>query len=256
MSRHVFTIISTVMAEWSPMKNVWLSICIAGALFFAPPSAPTQQTPIASRSLAPVDVGPTGIGIKRPVFAGACKACPWGVLAAITKAAMKPYGYDVQICWVCWSSYGPREVADKTKPVMPRGENVPWYLEPPPDGVPDFGITSDMNLTDAYLGRGAYANDHKQRQNYRVVATVLQQNYLLTAVSAKSGIKSLWDIKDRKEPTRIWVDNTNAATQTVLKYYGIDEQELERKGGGFIHPLMLERHERASAAYTSVPGCW
>jgi TRAP transporter TAXI family solute receptor len=190
---------------------------------------------------------PYGIEAKRPLLAAACKGCPWGAMAYAVAAAMKPYGYDVQVCWVCWSSFGPREVADKSKPVMPRGENVPWYLEPPPDGVPDFGITSDMNLTDAYLGRGAYAADHKQRQNYRVIATVLQENYLLAAVSAKSGIKSLWEIKDRTQPTRIWVDSNNPALQTILKYYGIDELELERKGGGFIHPLMLERQERASA---------
>src|SRR5215469_15397900 len=74
------------------------------------------QGPADSR-LKPIDVGKTGIDIKRPVFAGACKACPWGVLAAITQAALKPAGYDVQICWVCWSNFGPREMADKTKPV-------------------------------------------------------------------------------------------------------------------------------------------
>jgi uncharacterized protein len=227
---------------WSRLLAI--AIVSAAALFSVHAQTRGSITPLPPD---PTARPPYGIEIKRPLLAAACKGCPWGAIGYAVVDAMKPYGYDVQICWVCWSSYGPREVADKTKPVMPRGENVPWYLEPPPDGVPDFGITSDMNLTDAYLGRGAYANDHKQRQNYRVVATVLQQNYLLTAVSAKSGIKSLWDIKDRKEPTRIWVDNTNAATQTVLKYYGIDEQELERKGGGFIHPLMLERHERASA---------
>ena len=67
-----------------------------------------------------VDVGPTGIEIKRPVFAGACKACPWGVLAAITQEALKPYGYDVKVCWVCWSTFGPREMGDKTKPNLAR----------------------------------------------------------------------------------------------------------------------------------------
>ena len=89
----------------------------------------SAQSPALSRqSLAKlVDIGPTGIDIKRPVFAGACKACPWGVLASITQAALKPYGYDVKICWVCWSSFGPREMADKTKPVLPPGaEDNPY----------------------------------------------------------------------------------------------------------------------------------
>ena len=112
--------------------------------------------------------------------------------------------------------------------------------------MPDMGITSDMNLTDLYLGRGAYAADHKQRQNVRVVATVLQPNYMLIAVSTKSGIKSLFDIKNRTQPTRIWADG-DQATQTILKYYGIDERELQMKGGGFIKPLITEREERASA---------
>src|SRR6185437_9028374 len=152
-----------------------------------------------------------------------------------------------QVCWVCWSSYGPREMADKTKPVMPTGENLPFYIEAPPDGVPDIGITSDTNLTDAYLGRGAYASDHKERKNYRVIATVLQPNYLLVAVSAKSGIKSLFDIKNRTEPTRIWVDNTGPVTQMIFKYYGIDPAALAMRGGGLTHPLMLAREARASA---------
>src|ERR1041384_8014577 len=92
-----------------------------------------------------VDVGPTGIEIKRPVFAGACKACPWGVLAAVTQAALKFYGYDVQVCWVCWSTFGPREMADKTKPVLPPGaENDLAYVEAPPDAVPDISATSEI----------------------------------------------------------------------------------------------------------------
>ena len=37
-----------------------------------------------------------GIAHKRPVFGGACKSCPWGAMADVVKAALKPYGYDVQ----------------------------------------------------------------------------------------------------------------------------------------------------------------
>src|SRR5690242_14385284 len=120
-----------------------------------PPSRAQNEAP--SRTLKAVDIGPTGIEIKRPVFAGACKACPWGVLAAITQAAMKPYGYDVQICWVCWSTFGPREMGDKTKPVLPPGaeaEPVVAYIEPPPDAVPDISATSEINLIDAWNGEG------------------------------------------------------------------------------------------------------
>jgi hypothetical protein len=40
--------------------------------------------------------GPTGIPAKRPVFGGACRLCPWGAMAEVVQAAMKPYGYDVR----------------------------------------------------------------------------------------------------------------------------------------------------------------
>ena len=45
-----------------------------------------------------------GIASKRPVFGGACPACPWGAMADVVKAAMKPYGYDVQNCYYCAGS--------------------------------------------------------------------------------------------------------------------------------------------------------
>jgi len=202
---------------------------------------------ITPASADPTARPPYGIAVKRPLVAVACKGCPWGAMAYAAAAAIKFYGYDLQVCWVCWGNLGPREVADKTKPTMPPGESLPWYIEPPPDGVPDLGITSDMNLTDAYLGRGVYAGDKKERKNYRVIATFLQPNYMMIAVSEKSGIKSLFEIKDRREPTRIWTENEGPAVQTILKYYGINTATLAMRGGGIIHPLLLERQERASA---------
>ena len=45
--------------------------------------------------------GQTGIAEKKPVFGGACRLCPWGAMAEVVQAAMKPYGYDVQICYNC-----------------------------------------------------------------------------------------------------------------------------------------------------------
>ena len=29
---------------------------------------------------------------KKPVFGGACRLCPWGAMAEVVQAAMKPYG--------------------------------------------------------------------------------------------------------------------------------------------------------------------
>ena len=106
------------------------------------------------------------IAAKKPVFAGACKACPWGILAKVTADALSFYGYQTTVCWVCWSTYGPREMGDKTKPVMPPDaeQSNPEYIEPPPDAVPDISATSESNLIDAWNGTGAYAADHKQRR--------------------------------------------------------------------------------------------
>jgi TRAP-type uncharacterized transport system substrate-binding protein len=172
-----------------------------------------------------------GIAAKRPVFAGACKACPWGILASVTAQALKFYGYDTQICWVCWSNFGPREMADKTKPVMPPGaeNNDPQYIEPPPDAAPDISATSESNLIDAWNGTAAYARDHKQRRNYRVIAVVRTTTYMLAAASRKSGITDLRQIRDRKEPT--WIVGGN---ELIFDYYGIRTADLKAKGGGVI----------------------
>ena len=90
------------------------------------------------------------------MFAGACKACPWGILANVTADALRFSGYQTTICRVCWSAFGPREMADKSKPVMPPGAELsnPEYIEPPPGAVPDISTTSESNLIDPGMGRG------------------------------------------------------------------------------------------------------
>lgn len=189
------------------------------------------------------------IASKRPVFAGACKACPWGILAKVTSDALRFYGYETTICWVCWSSLGPRYVADKTKPTMPPNAQfeVPEYIEPPPDAVPDIGATSESNLIDAWNGTGPYAPDGKQRRNYRVIAVIRTSTYILAAASRKSGITNLRQIKDRAEPT--WIAGNNPI---VFEYYGIDIGRLKANGGGVVPPVgtgegRVTREKRASA---------
>jgi hypothetical protein len=127
-----------------------------------------QQTPPAAEPPASAS-----IAAKKPVFAGACKACPRGILAKVTADALSDYGYRTTICWVCWSSFGPREMGDKTKPVTPPGAfDNPEYVKPPPDAVPDISPTSESNLIDAWNGTGPYATDGKRRRNYRVIAVI------------------------------------------------------------------------------------
>jgi hypothetical protein len=218
-------------------------VVLAAALGIVSARAQDTASPASSQFSATIQA-------KTPVIAGACKACPWGQLAKVTADALQFYGYKPIVCWVCWSFYGPREMADKTKPVLPEGAttgNAREYIEPPPDAVPDISITMESNLIDAWNGTGAYAADHKQRHNYRVVAVVRTPTYILAAASRKSGITSLSQIKDRKEPT--WIVG---GSDVIFKYYGIDVNDLKAKGGGImppegIGPNNVTREKRASA---------
>jgi hypothetical protein len=217
------------------------------------------QLPGLAQSATPAGVRPTttappyGIAAMRPVFAGACKACPWGVLGKVTADALRPYGYEVQNCWVCWSMYGPREMGDKTIPVMPPADDVndPVYAEMPPQAVPDLSATMESLLVAAWNGTGPFAKDHKQRHNYRVIAVVRNTSYLMAAASKKSGITSLWQIKDRKEPT--WIAaGPGGIDPDVFNYYGIKVEDLKAKGGGILpavgpSPGQITREQRAAA---------
>jgi len=168
------------------------------------------------------------------LFGGACMHCPWGVIGIATSEALKPYGYDVQMCWLCQSHRGPRFMADKTKPTpMESYDQRRPVIPPVPDGILDISATSEVNLMDAWNGVGSYKDDNKKRQNYRIVATVQIPNYYFAAVRTDSGIKSLAEIKDRKWPTWV-VAEGNVITDQILEYYGINEEDLRKKGGGFI----------------------
>ena len=226
--------------------RLWLGILVSCLIMLLGAAEVHAEEPLRSRAeLAPHDIGPTGIEIKRPVFAGACKACPWGVLAQITQTALKPSGYDVQICFICWSNLGPREMADRTKPVIPpEAEDVP-YTESPPDAVPDISATSEVNLIDAWNGAGAYAQDKKQRRNYRVIAALQQPNFLMLAASRKSGITDLAQVKNRASPTWVALTASDASVRDVLAYYGITEESLKAHGGGFLKTR--QREARAAA---------
>ena len=207
----------------------------------------SQERAQDGRPTGKAGVSPT-IAAKKPVFAGACKACPWGVLAIVTADALKFYGYNTQICWVCATSMGPRQVADKTKPTMlviPSGILPDYFMEPSPDEVPDMGATSESNLINAWNGTGDYAKDHKQRRNYRVIAVIRTSTYMLAAASKQFGITNLRQIKDRTRPT--WIERGNDA-DFILTYYGINPEDLKAKGGGFLQAIVGgTREHRASA---------
>jgi hypothetical protein len=149
---------------------------------------------------------------------------------------------------------GPRQVADKTKPVMrviPQGALpdptvIPaYYMDPSPDAAPDFGATSESNLIAAWNGTGDYAKDHKQRRNYRVIAVVRTSTYMLAAASRKSGITNLRQIKDRKQLT--WIERGND-TDLIFDYYGINPEDLKAKGGGILQSIVGGTREHRATA--------
>ena len=117
--------------------------------------------------------GQTGIPEKKPVFGGACRLCPWGAMAEVVQAAMKPYGYDVQICYNCNAADAPRIVSEaRTPPPYRPDPAVPEILAPrnaPGLGAIDFGAVAIQFLRNAYRGTGPYAND-KPRTNLRLIA--------------------------------------------------------------------------------------
>jgi uncharacterized protein len=217
-----------------------------GALLLALALALASVVAQAPPGTGPASVSPT-IAAKTPVFAGACKACPWGILAKVTADALSFYGYRTTVCWVCWSTFGPRQMGDKIKPVLPPGaEENAEYIEPPPDAVPDISATSESNLIDAWNGTGPYAPDKKPRHNYRAIAVIRTSTYMIAAASRKSGITSLRQIKDRAEPT--WIVGSN---DIIFDYYGIKADELKARGGGVMPPQgtgpgRVSREKRAS----------
>ncbi len=175
----------------------------------------------------------TGIEIRKPVFGGACKACPWGAMAEIVKSAMQPYGYDVQICYTCSGMDAPRIVAGAKRGPAPRPESATPI--PPPDGPVDFGATAVHFLWEAYRGIGRYATDEPMK-NLRLLANIQDPLYLVVAVKAGSGTTDLRQIKEKKLPVRI-IGNLEAAySDAVLGYFGITAKELESWGGRIMRP--------------------
>ncbi|HEV3056739.1 MAG TPA: TAXI family TRAP transporter solute-binding subunit [Vicinamibacterales bacterium] len=208
------------------MKTRWVLAIVVLGVAFAPFGHAGAQSTQAY-----------GIAAKRPVFAGACHYCPWGAIADVVKAAMKPYDYDVQICYVCATTFGPRQVAGALVPqpradvaaARPAGLVIMGPDEPVPKGPVDFGATSTPNLRRAYEGRGDYEKEGP-RKNLRVFAIVDYPAYLLVAATKESGITDLAQLKGRKTPLRVLVDN-QPESREVLAYYGHTEDSIKAAGG-------------------------
>ena len=199
-----------------------------------PPSPPAQ---------------PPGIGIAahKPVFGGACKTCPWGIVADVVKSAMKPYGYDVQICYHCFMADAPRIVGDAR-------EAPPWnahmgggvipdsFIPPPPQGHVEFGAVSDHFLAAAYHGTGAYAKDGPRAQ-LRLLANIQSPIYLIVAVKRSLGLTDLAQLKAHKGPIKLVADPDMAGV--IFPFYGLSQDSLKAAGASFASSLLPQ--QRAGA---------
>lgn len=178
----------------------------------------------------------TGIAVKKPVFGGACKLCPWGALAEVVRQAMQPCGYDVQICYNCNAAPSPLIVADARVPPPYRPDPaVPAALAPPNApglGPVDFGATAVQFMVGAYRGTGPYASE-KPRKNLRLIANIQSPNYLIVASRAETGITDLAQIRQHRWPLRIFARVTPGGLEDqILSYYGIPAGSIRAAGGG------------------------
>ena len=176
----------------------------------------------------------TSIQEKKPVFGGACRSCPWGAMAEVVQAAMKPYGYDVQICYNCNAADAPRIVSEARMPPPYKPDPaVPEILAPrnaPGLGAIDFGAVAIQFLRNAYRGTGIYAKE-KPRTNLRLLANIQDPSYVLVAAKAEMGITDLWQVRQKRWPVRILTAGLGADSARILAYYGLSRQSVEAAGG-------------------------
>ena len=184
------------------------------------------------------DISPAGaqssIEMKKPVFGGACRICPWGAMAEIVKEAMKPYGYDVQICYNCNATDAPRIVSQaRTPPPYRPDPAVPEILAPrnvPGLGAIDFGAVAIQFLRNAYRGTGMYARDNPMT-NLRLIANIQDPSYVLVAAKTQTGITDLSQIQEKCWPVRILTAGIGGDSSRILAHFGLSRQAIEAAGG-------------------------
>jgi len=183
----------------------------------------------------PGDAPTSGIAAKRPVFGGACRICPWGAIGEIVQRMMRPYGYDVQMCYNCNRTDAPRIVAEaRVPPPNEPNPNVGLLLQPPNApglGPVDFGATAETFFVGAYRGTGVYAKE-KPRTNLRLIANLQDPSYVLAAVKKDTGITDLAQVKQKRWPVRVLIAGIESGiANSILEYYGLSRAAIEAAGG-------------------------
>jgi len=213
----------------STMRKFTVAVCLIGILWIT-----GHQTGIAQSTSVPGTSVETGYATKNPVFGGACPTCPWGVMADIVKAAMEPYGWDIQICYYC--AGGPRAARIVSGAMMP--ENPDPENMPTPGGPVDFGATGVAFFRAAYHGENDFASDPEgPRSHLRAVANIQTPSYYVVAVKASLGITDLAEIAQKRIPVKMVASTVNQRqfTPAVLEYYGLTQDKIESFGGTFTN---------------------
>ena len=229
------------MTALGAARTLAAATAFVAALLFAGSGATQTALARATTPTSDAPLDPTlGIAHHRPVFGGACKSCPWGAMADVVKAALAPYGYDVQVCYHCFMADAPRIVADARTPPpwnahMGNGVIPDGYIPAPPNGRVEFGAVSDQFLIAAYHGTGAYARDGPRPQ-LRLLANIASPLYLIVAANKASGITDLSQLKDHKGPLKIVADP--ATSDLIFKHYGTSADALKVAGATFVPELI------------------
>jgi len=205
---------------------------LLGVLLIA---AVSVAQPVEAEGTSEGETYTSGIEVKRPVFGGACRICPWGAMAEFVQAAMEPYGYDVQVCYNCSGMNAPRIVSEARTP-PPSSPNTRLHQEVSPENAPgmgpvDFGAVAMQFFREAYLGIGMYAQDGP-RENLRLIANIQDPLYTLVAAKAETGITDLSEIREKCWPVRILTAGAGGADlNSILAHFGLSREIIEEAGG-------------------------
>lgn len=204
---------------------------------------------LAPSAHSPADAQTQGYASRSPIVAAAGRINPWGALAEIVKAAVAPYGWNIQICYSC--AGGEQEVINvesKTNaaslpynPTSYESDGVPaslvTYIQPPPPNGPiDFGIAAPNFVWWGYEGTQAKAGftNVPPYKDLRLIATLVSPVYLIVAATAQSGITDLSQMAGK--PVKVLWDNkiTSTAASEILAYYGLSQASIQAAGGSVL----------------------
>jgi len=212
-------------------RNAGMQLILAVLLIATASTIAIAQSGTAAPSGPPT----TGFALKKPVVGAACPQCPWGSMAEVVKTAIKPYGWDIQICYYCAGSA--REVRLVMSSAMATPPNTPGPNDlPTPKGPIDFGIAGLEFVKWAYDGIHDFARDPgKPAKDLRLIANIQEINYYFVAVKADSKITNLSQIVENKMPVKMVVRMGIGGdfTPAVMAYYGITDEKIKSFGGTF-----------------------